>query len=176
MWNIVTSAELAAQLRCSAHLVERMMTEAKVPYVRGWSAAEAAAVIESFGPDWHPHMRAYPLPPGVIVPHDAELPDTVVHQPTGWIVHPAEGTVYSPHGKNPQRIGTPNGHGLMRARRKWPDKTSTSFTIAQVVWTAVNGRDVPDGWAVGHRSNDRTDDRYPNLALAPIGTARGTVT
>jgi hypothetical protein len=36
-----------------------------------------------------------------------------------------------------------------------------------VVWEAVNGRTLPEGWVVIHRNGNHLDNRYSNLLLEP---------
>ncbi|WP_433717485.1 HNH endonuclease (plasmid) [Nocardia sp. CA-084685] len=142
-------------------LIENLVTP-----VTGYREDSVRAI--SFRREHPPTLADVLVDPGfAVVPSDAVLPDTLIHEATGWQVHPALGMVYSIFPtRAPQLLGgVKNGH--LVAGRKYQDGTRREWRLSRVIWEAVNRRSIPDGWNMAHRNENRLDNRYPNLRIEP---------
>lgn len=104
----------------------------------------------------------------VVVPGDAPLPATIVHDPTKWEVHPDVGLVFSTRTYGgPRRLGFVRNGQLCATRADRTTGEKREWRLGRVVWEAVNKRPVPEGWVVIHANGDHLDNRYANLKLEP---------
>lgn len=91
----------------------------------------------------------------------------IEHGPTGWLVEPTLGHVYTPHQKNRglERVaGSRTGWAgnLSSVRNRGDERTP--WLLKNVVWEAVHG-DRPKGKYVRILNGDQTDLRIANLEL-----------
>jgi hypothetical protein len=92
----------------------------------------------------------------------------LVHQPTGWLVDPDTGNVYTTNGSwAGKRVGTPNAKGHLRANRRQRDGSTRSWQLKQVMWEAVNGVALPEAHALDCIDGDGGNVAYSNLRLVP---------
>lgn len=101
-------------------------------------------------------------------------PGYFAHEPTGWIVDSRTGLVYSPwregNSLENKPLGGVDGRGNLRAARN--DRfhgTKRWWPLRQVVWEAVNGRLLPEGYSVQIINGDKLDMRPENLRAVPKG-------
>jgi hypothetical protein len=105
------------------------------------------------------------------------LSELLIHEPTGWYVDPDLGQVYTMHGSwEGKLIGAPNVKGHLRAKRKWRDGSATSYWLKAVVWEAVLGHPLPEGWTLDYIDGDKTNIRFVNLDLVSVSVLRNRKT
>jgi hypothetical protein len=162
MSRLLPIEEVACLLGVSESRARDILADAMVTPRAGYPES-AVRSLTSF------HRAARPVPGFRVVPPDAEMPEMVIHEKTGWEVYPALGAVFSifTNAKSPQLVGqVKNGH--LTGNRTFPDGSRAQYRLARVVWEAVNRRLLPEDWVIRYRNDNRRDIRYSNLLLEHV--------
>lgn len=161
MDKLLTIEEVARLFSVSESRARQILANGLVTPRTGYSESAVRRLAQ---------CRSAPTDPAFyVVPPDAQLPEMVIHEQTGWKVYPAHGIVYSTftNAKTPQPLGSVKTGGHLVANRTHPDGTR-QYRLSRIIWEVVNRRPIPEGWVIFYRNNNRRDVRYSNLGIEPV--------